>query len=111
MLLEVTMAANNIWECILLVFGGLGVFLYGINLMGDALKDLAGSKLKMIIEKSTSTPLRGILIGAGLTAIIIRNNCFNCWFSSFWTYDFSTSGWYYYGGKYWYNCYFPYYWF
>lgn len=70
MLLEVTMAANNIWECILLVFGGLGVFLYGINLMGDALKDLAGSKLKMIIEKSTSTPLRGILIGAGLTAII-----------------------------------------
>lgn len=46
MLLEVTMSAHNIWECILLVFGGLGVFLYGINLMGDALKDLAGAKLK-----------------------------------------------------------------
>ena len=70
MLLEVTMSAHNIWECILLVFGGLGVFLYGINLMGDALKDLAGAKLKMIIEKSTNTPLKGILVGAGLTAII-----------------------------------------
>ena len=38
--------------------------------MGDALKDLAGAKLKMIIEKSTNTPLKGILVGAGLTAII-----------------------------------------
>lgn len=70
MLLEVAIGASNLFECILLVFGGLGVFLYGINLMGDALKDLAGSKLKMIIEKSTSTPLKGILIGCGLTAII-----------------------------------------
>ena len=51
MFLEMTIAAQNIWECILLMLGGLGVFLYGINLMGDSLKDLAGSKLKIIIEK------------------------------------------------------------
>ncbi len=70
MILEATLLANNIWECILLVVGGLGVFLYGINLMGDSLKDLAGSKLKMIIEKTTNTPLKGILVGAGLTAVI-----------------------------------------
>ena len=70
MFLEMTIAAQNIWECILLMLGGLGVFLYGINLMGDSLKDLAGSKLKIIIEKSTNTPLKGILVGAGLTAII-----------------------------------------
>ena len=70
MFLEMTIAAQNIWECILLMLGGLGIFLYGINLMGDSLKDLAGSKLKIIIEKSTNTPLKGILVGAGLTAII-----------------------------------------
>lgn len=60
----------NAFECFLFVFGGLGIFLYGINLMGDSLKDLAGSKLKMIIEKSTNTPLKGILIGTLLTVII-----------------------------------------
>lgn len=60
----------NLWESFLVVFGGLGIFLYGINLMGDSLKDLAGSKLKMIIEKSTNTPLKGILVGALLTVII-----------------------------------------
>lgn len=52
------------------LLGGLGIFLYGINLVGKALKDLAGSKLKKIIEKSTNTPIKGILIGFIVTAII-----------------------------------------
>ncbi len=64
------LSSSNLWESFLFVFGGLGIFLYGINLMGDSLKDLAGNKLKIIIEKSTNTPLKGILVGAGLTAII-----------------------------------------
>ena len=52
------------------LLGGLGIFLYGINLVGKALKDLAGSKLKKIIEKSTNTPIKGVLIGFIVTAII-----------------------------------------
>lgn len=53
-----------------MIFGGLGVFLYGINLMGDSLKALAGNKLKLIIEKSTNTPLKGMFIGFIITALI-----------------------------------------
>lgn len=55
---------------IFMIFGGLGVFLYGINLMGDSLKAIAGNKLKLIIEKSTNTPLKGMLIGFIITALI-----------------------------------------
>lgn len=65
-----SLQSTTIWETFLFVFGGLGIFLYGINLMGDSLKDLAGDKLKMIIEKSTNTPLKGILVGALLTAVL-----------------------------------------
>lgn len=52
------------------LLGGLGIFLYGINLVGKTLKDLSGSKLKKIIEKSTNTPIKGVLIGFIVTAII-----------------------------------------
>jgi phosphate:Na+ symporter len=52
------------------ILGGLGIFLYGINLMSDSLKKIAGSKLKLILEKSTNTPLKGILIGILITGLI-----------------------------------------
>lgn len=52
------------------IAGGLGIFLYGINLMSDSLKKIAGSKLKMILEKSTNTPLKGIFVGIFITALI-----------------------------------------
>jgi phosphate:Na+ symporter len=52
------------------ILGGLGIFLYGINLMSDSLKKIAGSKLKIILEKSTNTPLKGILIGVLITGLI-----------------------------------------
>ena len=55
---------------IMMILGGLGIFLYGIHLMGESLKELAGDKLKMIIEKTTNTPIKGILVGALVTAII-----------------------------------------
>ena len=61
---------NNIIEMLMFIIGGLGVFLYGINLMGESLKELAGDKLKVIIEKTTNTPIKGILVGALVTAII-----------------------------------------
>ena len=52
------------------IVGGLGIFLYGINLMGDSLKALAGSKLKVIIEKTTNTPIKGIFVGIIITGLI-----------------------------------------
>jgi len=52
------------------IIGGLGIFLYGINLMGDSLKALAGSKMKIIIEKTTNTPIKGIFVGIIITGLI-----------------------------------------
>ncbi|HPQ61864.1 MAG TPA: Na/Pi cotransporter family protein [Bacillota bacterium] len=52
------------------ILGGLGIFLFGINMMSDSLKKLAGSKLKMILEKTTNTPLKGIFVGILITGII-----------------------------------------
>ncbi|MDP2425197.1 MAG: Na/Pi cotransporter family protein [bacterium] len=52
------------------ILGGLGIFLFGINLMSDSLKKLAGAKLKLILEKSTNTPLKGIFIGILITGLI-----------------------------------------
>ena len=52
------------------IVGGLGIFLYGIGLMGDSLKALAGSKIKVIIEKTTSRPVYGVLIGILITGLI-----------------------------------------
>lgn len=49
---------------------GLGLFLFGVVLMGDGLKSLAGNKLKDLISKYTSKPLQGVLVGAGLTALV-----------------------------------------
>jgi len=57
-------------ETIFYILGGLGIFLYGINLMGDSLKALAGSRIKVIIEKTTTRPIFGVLIGIGITGLI-----------------------------------------
>jgi phosphate:Na+ symporter len=59
------------WQStIFAIVGGLGIFLYGINLMGDSLKSIAGKNLKLIIEKSTNTPIKGILVGIIITGLI-----------------------------------------
>lgn len=52
------------------LFGGLGLFLYGMKLMGDGLQNATGEGLKSIFEKITSNPLKGVLTGALVTAII-----------------------------------------
>lgn len=49
---------------------GLALFLYGMDVMGDSLKKSAGSRLKAILSKMTSSPLRGFLLGLGVTTII-----------------------------------------
>lgn len=57
-------------EIILGLMGGLGLFLYGMKLMSDALEKAAGAKMRSILEFFTKTPLRGILVGIFFTAII-----------------------------------------
>lgn len=46
------------------------MFMFGMNLMGDGLKKVAGSKLEVFLGKLTNTPIKGILLGTGITAVI-----------------------------------------
>ncbi len=55
---------------ILALIGGLALFLYGMDVMGDGLKKLAGGKLESILAKLTSTRILGFLLGFIVTAII-----------------------------------------
>ena len=54
----------------LTLVGGLAIFLFGMNVMGDGLERCGGNKLKKILENVTQNPLKGILLGLGVTAII-----------------------------------------
>lgn len=60
------MTISNIAELI----SGVTLFLFGMCLMGDSLKQVAGSKLEIILYRLTGSPLKGALFGAGVTAII-----------------------------------------
>ncbi|MBO4953609.1 MAG: Na/Pi cotransporter family protein, partial [Clostridia bacterium] len=55
---------------VLALIGGLALFLYGMDLMGDSLKKLAGGKLESILASLTSTRFRGFLLGLVVTAVI-----------------------------------------
>lgn len=52
------------------MLGGLGLFLYGMHMMSNGLENVAGNSLKKILEKITSNRIVGVLIGAGITAVI-----------------------------------------
>lgn len=55
---------------IIKLMGGLGLFIYGMKLMGDGLENAAGEGLKSILEKVTKNPLIAVLVGAIVTAVI-----------------------------------------
>ena len=55
---------------VLALFSGVALFLYGMTLMGDGLKKVAGNSLEVILYKLSSNPLKGIALGAGVTAVI-----------------------------------------
>ena len=55
---------------VLTMIGGLALFLYGMEVLGDGLKKASGGKLEIILEKLTSNKLMAVLLGAGVTAII-----------------------------------------
>lgn len=53
-----------------LIAGGLAIFLFGISLMGDALTNFAGPKMRGYVEKYTSNPIKGVLVGIVITGLI-----------------------------------------
>ena len=55
---------------LLTMIGGLALFLYGMEVLGDGLKKASGGKLEHILEKLTSNKLMAVLLGAGVTAVI-----------------------------------------
>ena len=55
---------------IITLLGGVALFLFGMSVMSDGLKKVAGSKLERYLYKLSNTPLKGVLLGAGVTAII-----------------------------------------
>ncbi len=55
---------------ILALLGGVALFLFGMSLMGDGLKRVAGNKMEMVLYRLAGTPLRGALLGTGVTAVI-----------------------------------------
>ena len=55
---------------ILSLFGGLALFLYGMQMMSTGLEAAAGDKMKSVLEKLTSNRILGVLVGAGITAVI-----------------------------------------
>ncbi len=55
---------------LILLLGGVALFLFGMSLMGDGLKKVAGNQLELVLYRLSSTPLRGILLGTGVTAVI-----------------------------------------
>ena len=55
---------------VLTMLGGLALFLYGMQIMGDGLAKVSGGKLERILETLTSNPVKAVLLGAGVTAVI-----------------------------------------
>lgn len=52
------------------LIGGLALFLYGMHILGESLAKLSGGKLESTLAKMTDNPLKGVLLGAGTTAVI-----------------------------------------
>ena len=55
---------------VLALLGGLALFLYGMQMMSTGLEAAAGNRMKSILEKLTSTRVKGVLVGAAITAVI-----------------------------------------
>ena len=55
---------------IISLFGGLALFLFGMNLMSSSLEKRAGGRLKSLLSNITSNPIKGFLLGVGVTAVL-----------------------------------------
>ncbi len=61
---------KSLFEILLPLFAGLGLFLYGMNIMSDGLEKSAGNKLEKIIEKLSGNIFKGILMGTFVTFVV-----------------------------------------
>lgn len=55
---------------VIALLSGVALFLFGMSLMGEGLKKVAGSKLELVLYKLSGSPIKGVLLGTGVTAII-----------------------------------------
>ena len=55
---------------IISLLGGVALFLFGMTLMGEGLKKVAGNKMELVLYRLSGTPLRGVFLGTAVTAII-----------------------------------------
>ena len=55
---------------VITLLGGVALFLFGMTLMGEGLKKVAGNKLELVLYRLSGTPVKGVLLGTGVTAII-----------------------------------------
>ena len=60
----------EIYECILSLISGIGVFILAMKLLSDSLKDFAGEKMKSLLKKITGNRIKGVLIGALVTGVV-----------------------------------------
>lgn len=56
------------------LLSGIALFLFGMSLMGDGLKKVAGNKLELVLYRLSNTTLKGVLLGTGVTAVI-QSSC------------------------------------
>ena len=55
---------------VVMLFGGLALFLYGMHVMGKNLSGLSGGRMESILGKLTANPVRSVLLGTFVTALI-----------------------------------------
>ena len=82
------------------LIGGLALFLFGMNVMGSGLEKMGGGKFESVLEKMTNNRIKGVLLGAGVTAVLQcrdRNGRGLCKFRHYGT---EPSGGHYYGRQY-----------
>ncbi|MCK4624409.1 MAG: Na/Pi cotransporter family protein [Phycisphaerae bacterium] len=61
---------DAVFNVIFPLLGGLALFLFGMNMLSDGLKKVAGNRLRRLLEKVTKRPITALMIGAGITALI-----------------------------------------
>ena len=87
------------------LLGGLALFLYGMQMMSNGLEAAAGNKMKQILEKLTANRFLGVLVGAGITAVIQSSSATGSRFCKLRYDDSETGGMDHYGCQYRYHHY------
>ena len=85
---------------VLTLIGGLALFLYGMNVMGAGLEKMSGGKLEKILETLTSNPIKAVLLGAGVTAVIQSSSATTVMVVELRYYEAVTGSRHHYGCKY-----------